>query len=383
MLVPPLLLVSLNFLSSSSLAENKINPNQTEIPNNPKKPNHAIPTFHQINPKEVGWHGVCKVVHAAVPCQCRSCLRQDPRKQAGTEIFGTRRWQTKMWGQGSVAHEQFNNLCRILLSCYSWVKDDENEIERKLGVFCKYLGLLGKSWLTSMINERELELIRAFVYNEKYICLPKKKSLLRTCGLCGEHWKKAVNEIPVTLCPQPHPWLDILCTEGSRAAPVGVDGAGCSPGLIHQLLKPREPPPWWCSHAMGKKGGSLLAKVQQGRLCGWYGFQCQAWHAGVSQGLQVTRETWSVFFPVGVSAANLPQSNLESWLRKLVKWEKVSTLVLQREHFLHPRSFQPLPPLFSAFWMQYSSSFLKHAFLMCCCCEQERSLLPCPAEKDW
>lgn len=36
---------------------------------------------------------------------------------------------------------------------------------------------------------------------------------------------------------------------------------------------------------------------------------------GVSQGLQVSRETRSVFFLVGVSAASLPQSNLESWLR--------------------------------------------------------------------
>lgn len=26
-----------------------------------------------------------------------------------------------------------------------------------------------------MINERELELVRAFVYDEKYICLPKKE----------------------------------------------------------------------------------------------------------------------------------------------------------------------------------------------------------------
>lgn len=105
----------------------------------------------------------------------------------------------------------------------------------------------------------------------------KKKSLLGTHGLCGEHWKKAVNEIPVTPHPWPHPWLDILFTQGGRAAPVGVDGAGCSPGLIHQLLKPREPSPWWCSHAMGKRGGSLLAKVQQGRLYGQYGLQWQAW----------------------------------------------------------------------------------------------------------
>lgn len=38
-----------------------------------------------------------------------------------------------------------------------------------------------------MINERELELLHAFVYDEKYICLPKKKSLLGTRDLCGEH----------------------------------------------------------------------------------------------------------------------------------------------------------------------------------------------------
>lgn len=124
-----------------------------------------------------------------------------------------------------------------------------------------------------MINERELELVHAFVYDEKYICLPKEKSLLGTHGLCGEPWKKAVNAIPGTPCPQPHAWRDILCTQSSRAALVGVDGAGCSPGLIHQLLKPGEPPPWWCSHAMGKRGGSLLAKMQQERLCGRCGLR--------------------------------------------------------------------------------------------------------------
>lgn len=162
-----------------------------------------------------------------------------------------------------------------------------------------------------MINERELELVCAFVYDEKYIRLPEKKSLLGTHGLCGEHWKKAVNEKTVMPCPQPHPWLDILCTQGGRAAPVGMDGAGCSPGLIHQMLNP----PWRCSPAMGKRGGSLLAKMQQERLYGQYGLRWQAWHAGVSQGLQVTRETRSVFFPVDVSAASLLQPSLESWLK--------------------------------------------------------------------
>lgn len=158
--------------------------------------------------------------------------------------------------------QALQNFAILLLLVKGWWK----LVRRKTWSISQISGLLGKSWLTRMINESELELVHAFVYYEKYICLPKKKSLLGTCGLCGEHWEKAVNEIPLTPCSQPHSWLDILCTQGGRAAPAGVNGAGCSPALIHQRLKPRETPPWWCSHAMGKRGGSWQAKVQQGRL---------------------------------------------------------------------------------------------------------------------
>lgn len=89
-----------------------------------------------------------------------------------------------------------------------------------------------------------------------------------------ENTKKAVNEIPGITHPWPHPcWKSCAHRVAGMAASVGVYGAGCSPGLIHQLLKHKESPPWWCSHAMGRTGGSLLAKVLQERL---YGLQGQA-----------------------------------------------------------------------------------------------------------
>lgn len=126
--------------------------------------------------------------------------------------------------------------------------------------------------------------------------------------------------------PDPIHDVDILCTAEQQGC---ADSGGRSsllhrtsahpPGsvceLIHWLLEPRETLPRWGFHAMEKRGGCLLAELQQETFYGLYGLWWQAWHGGVNQWLQVTHETKSVFSWMGVSAASPPQPTLESCLK--------------------------------------------------------------------